>query len=638
VTIHRIKPTRRNFARRDFVIGAATVGAALGSMSLLGGCGFLPVSTTANTNGGSDSAGAAGGAGGAGDGKETISRAGGTLYIASHWPYSFDPFYLQELAGIQMAACLFDPLVKYDYRSKKLIPAAAQEWAANEDGTVFTFKLVKGARFHNGEAVTAFDFKYSWERLLKPSPFSDVSGNAVYIEMIQGARELMAGEADEALGIRVVDKLTFEVTLDAPFHDFPSLLTYPAFAPVPSTGEADDFYGFDGMPIGNGPFKIERAWDWSGTSLKLMRFDDYYGTSPLLNAVEFVFFESDREQDTGANDGGTLLAVVNKTADKTTGKATDKVADRAVDKVADRAVDASPLTYAQKTYASFEFGEVDVAQVPVEEFEDALIRYGESTDGYSMAPGNQTLSGPEAYTQFLMLNFAQEPLVDVGVRRALSYAINREAICKELYFDTRVPATGIVPPDVEGFRDGAWPAAVYDVGKARQELRDAGYPAGKGLAPVMLVVSNSREDRRLFEMIGADLEAAGFKVKTSLVANNSQYWEVLDNSAGLAVTGWIADFPIMEDFITPLFASFGGYNQFAYSNAEVDEGIMAARTKASESERIKAFQAVEDLIAADMPAIPLFFMRHTLVCSDRTTDLSVAPDGMLDLSKTWLSF
>jgi peptide/nickel transport system substrate-binding protein/oligopeptide transport system substrate-binding protein len=629
VTIHRKKPARRDFARRDFVIGAATVGVALGSMSLLGGCSFLPINTAANTGGGSDgSAGSAGDS--AGGGKETISRAGGTLYIASHWPYSFDPFYLQELAGIQMAACLFDPLVKYDYRSKKLIPAAAQEWTASEDGTAFTFKLVKGARFHNGEAVTAFDFKYGWERLLKPGPFSDASGNAVYIEMIQGAQELMAGEADEASGIRVVDKLTFEVTLNFPFHDFPHILTYPAFAPVPSTGEADDFYGFDGMPIGNGPFKIESAWDWSGTSLKFVRFDDYYGSSPLLNAVEFVFFESDREQDTGANDGGTLWEVANRI--------TDKAVDKIADKVANRTVDTSPLTYEQKTYESFEFGEVDVAHVPVEEFEDVLIRYGESMDGHSTTPGNQTLSGPEAYTQFLLLNFVEEPLADAGVRRALSYAINREAICKELYFDTRLPATGIVPPDVEGFRDGAWPAATYHVDKAKQELEDAGYPAGKGLAPLTLVVPNNREDRKLFEMIKADLEAVGFKVKTSLTANSSQFWEALDSSAGLAVTGWIADFSLMEDFITPLFASFGGYNQFAYSNAEVDEGIMAARAQASASERIKAFQAVEDLIAADMPVIPLFFMRHTLVCSDRTNDLSVAPDGMLDLSKTWLSF
>jgi peptide/nickel transport system substrate-binding protein/oligopeptide transport system substrate-binding protein len=607
VIINRAKPTRRDFTRRDFVVGAAAAGAAIGGMSLLGGCSFLPVNTTGDTSGKSIDGG-----------NEAVTRAGGTLYVASHWPYSFDPFYLQEVAGIQMAACLFDPLVKYDYRSKKLVAAAAREWMANEDGTVFIFKLVKDARFHNDEAVTAFDFKYGWERLLKPGPFSDVSGNASYIDMIRGAKELMAGEASEASGIRVVDKLTLEVTLDAPFYDFPHILTYPAFAPVPSTGEADDFYGFDGMPIGNGAFKMEGAWDWSGTSLKLVRFDDYYGTPPLVNGVEFTFFESDREQSTGAGDS-MMWEVANRPAGTSV-------------------ADAFPLTYEQKTYESFEFGEVDVAQVPVEEFEDALMRYGESTDGHSAAPGSQTLFGPEAYTQFLLLNFAKKPLTDAGVRRALSYAINREAICKELYLDTRLPATGIVPPDFEGFRDGAWPAAAYHVGKAKQELEDAGYPGGKGLAPITLVVSNNREDRKLFEMIGADLEAAGFKVKTSLTTDSGQFWEVLSSTAGLAITGWIADFPIMEDFITPLFASFGGYNQFAYSVAEVDEGIMAARAKAGKPERTRALQAVEDSIAADMPVVPLFFMRHTLVCSDRTNDLYIAPDGMFDISKTWLSF
>jgi peptide/nickel transport system substrate-binding protein/oligopeptide transport system substrate-binding protein len=139
-------------------------------------------------------------------------------------------------------------------------------------------------------------------------------------------------------------------------------------------------------------------------------------------------------------------------------------------------------------------------------------------------------------------------------------------------------------------------------------------------------------------MIEADLTAVGFTVKTTIAGDSNQFWSELRRSAGIALTGWIADFPIMEDFLTPLFASFGNYNQFGYHNSEVDTGIMVARSLASETQRIEAFQEIEDLISADMPVIPLFSMRHSLVCSDRVNDLYVAPDGLLDLANAWVIF
>jgi ABC-type transport system substrate-binding protein len=663
----------KKLTRRDFIIGASTAGVALGSASLLSGCSILFPGRRRGTGGTGANTDGLGGT----DGDARDNRRGGALYVASRWPYSIDPFYLQEMSGIQIAACLFDPLVRYDYQAGRLVGAAAESWMVTGEGTVFTFKLVEGARFHNNTEVTAADFKYCWERIFKPGYSGMVSPNAAYIAMIQGAEELIAGEADEVSGIKVVDKLTLEVTLTFPFHEFLQILAYPAFAPLPSTKVTDELYFVDEEPIGNGLFKMEETGGWQPDALRLARFDGYKGKLALLGKVEFRFFEPDSGQGTGSSSDDGLLeaayrpgramppivplvagvaspaaspAVLSAASPSSPARRAASSALSGASVAFDRfapgkrssglrlAADGAPMTYEEKAYEEFLFGPLDVAPIPVKEFEDARLQYGESADGHTSTPGNQTLNGLEAYTQFLFVNLAREPLADANVRKALSHAIDREAICRELYFDTRSPATGIVPPDIKGFRDGAWSATAYSVDKAKQALREAGYPEGRGLASITLVVSDDPDERRLFKMIETNLTDVGFTVKTAIATDGSQFWSELRRSAGLALTGWIADFPIMEDFLTPLFASFGNYNQFGYHNTEVDTGIMVARSLASETQRIEAFQEVEDLISADMPVIPLFSMRHSLICSDRVNDLYVAPDGLLNLANAWVTF
>ncbi|MDR2586910.1 MAG: ABC transporter substrate-binding protein [Coriobacteriales bacterium] len=621
-----------SFSRRDFFVGAAAAATAFGGLSLLGGCGLLLPRPDASEEE---------------DSVATLGKNGGTLIVASHWPYSFDPFYLQELAGAQIAQCLLDPLVRYDYQAQKLVPAAAESWQVNEEGTVFTFNLAPHARFHNGEPVTAADFKFSWERLLKPDPDGAFSDNAPLLSMVQGANELREGEAEEAVGIRVVDETTLEVTLTGAFHEFPYVLTYPAFAPLCAKSMGSDFFAFAREPLGSGPFKMAFDLEQMVDILRLARFNDYQGTPALLEAVEFWFFSSDMKlPESTSNDGeeeATLWEAAyrpgRRNGPAVTGSSPASSFTLAGGAVSPRKVDDKSFrTYEEKAYERFLSGEVDVAPVPVWELEDARARFGESQDGYTAAPGAQTLTGGEACTQFLVLNLVAEPLSNPKVREALSYAIDREALCEKLFLSANLPATGIIPPGVEGFRDGAWPAATYDLAKARQILSDAGYPEGKELAPLTLVVWDIESERALFKRIAADLRAAGFVVRVKTVLSDEEYQEALKENAGIATSGWIADFPLMENILNPLFASSGSFNQFEYSRAEVDEGITAARAIAGERERTQAFQAVDDLIAADMPVVPLYYTRLALVCSDRTNDFTAAPDGTTNLTKPWLSW
>jgi ABC-type transport system substrate-binding protein len=549
------------------------------------------------------------------------------------------------MAGIQIADCIFDPLIRYDYQTDTLVGAAAKNWTVAQEGTVFTFELVEDARFHNGETVGAADFKHSWERLFQPDSSGERSANASYLAMIQGAEELMAGEAEELSGVKVIDELTLEVTLASSFYDFERVLVYPALAPLPSSTLEDSFFSFERTPIGNGAFKIAYEASTAEDALRLIRFEDYRGEAALLNALEFHFFADDTETSEQPTADEPLwevawrrTAVPVAPAARATSAVPVAPVGRATPAALRTAADDILRTYEEKTYESFLFDELDLAALPAQECETARGRFGESADGYTAQPGEQTLFGTEVCTQFLQLNFNEEPLTDVNIRTALSYAIDRQALCTELFFDSHSPAGGIIPPGVEGFREGAWPASSYNLSKAKQLLSDAGYPEGEGLAPITLVFWDTATERALFEMIEKDLVAAGFTVRREPVATTTALWDKMKSSAALSASGWILDFPLMEGFLTSLFASFGSYNQLEYHNAEVDEGIKAARAIENKKERIAAYQAVDDIIAADMPIIPLSNPHHTLICSDRTNDLSIAPDGLAAFPKAWVSW
>jgi peptide/nickel transport system substrate-binding protein/oligopeptide transport system substrate-binding protein len=548
--------------------------------------------------------------------KNPASKKGGALTLASYWPTSLDPCYLGNYVDFQISSCLFDTLVRYDYQTEKLVGAAAESWQVSPDGTVFTFKLVDGASFHNGDPVTSRDFEYAWLRLLEPDAKGLYSSNAFPLLVVEGATEFSLGEADAVPGIATPDDLTLEITLVKPFYDFPVTLSYPPLAPVPSSGAARNPSSFGKQPIGNGAFMMEEAFVGVGTVLKLVRFEEYYGQKALVNVLEYAFYAGDAPQSDKPEEE-LILTAYRQVDDENAGR-----------------------TALEKAYEDFYRGILDYTEIPLDKIEEARASYGESRDGYHSEPGGQTLTGQEASTQFLSVNFLQEPLTDANVRKAVSYAINREALSEALTQGVYLEASGIVPPDVEGFRDGAWPASYYNSSRAKQCLQDAGYPDGKGLAPISLVYYGAFE-KQLFELIQTDLADVGIRanlVQIGAPGQKSSTQDLIDNSASLTFAGWIIDYPLMESFLTPLFTTDGVYNPFGYSNALVDEGIQTARGIKSAKERVTAYQEVEDIIAEDMPLIPLFFSRLSAVCSDRTNDLYVRPDDLVEVANAWVSW
>ena len=522
---------------------------------------------------------------------ETTSTGGAILNYYINTPVCIDPYNVQEDQGTQVEFQLFDSLMKYDFEAEELKPLACESFEASDDATKFTFHLIEGAKFHNGDPVTAEDFKRGWTRLVSPkSPIQSDRGPsqiAYHLSQVKGYDELAAGDADDFVGITCPDDLTLVVELSAAYADFPYVCSHPALAPVPAAAE-EDASNFYLAPIGNGAFMMKPGTKWEdGQYIDLVRFDDYYGDKAKIDGIHFGI-QKDIET----------------------------------------------------AYKEFQAGNFDVADVPTAQIDAAKADRGEAEDGYTMGDGGRMLLGAEPSTYYLVCNTTVEPFNNADFRKGVSLAINREAICKSIFKGTRTPADGIVPPGMDGYREGAWEYSAYDVDKANEFL-DKVAPMNGDSRGIEMVLSYNQDGghKEIMESVIGDLAKVGITA-TSDTPEWSALLSKYDNmDFQIGRLGWVADYPIMDNFLYPLFHSdsLGGDNKSGYSNPEVDKLIEEARTIVDDAARVAKMQEADALIGADLPVIPLMFYTHTLVGSDRVKSLYIDPQKKAYLARAELN-
>ena len=176
-----------------------------------------------------------------------------------------------------IVGAIFSGLVRLD-PDLEVVSDVAESWKRSEDGLTYTFTIDANARFHDGRAVTAADFKYAWERALHPGAGSATA--MTYLGDIVGAREMLAGAADSASGIEAPDARTLRVTIDAPRSYFLYKLAYPTAYVVDRANVERGGEAWTDAPNGTGPFKLKQ---WIKDELLVLeRNDDWHGGTPAL--------------------------------------------------------------------------------------------------------------------------------------------------------------------------------------------------------------------------------------------------------------------------------------------------------------------------------------------------------------------
>jgi oligopeptide transport system substrate-binding protein len=512
---------------------------------------------------------------------------GGTLEVALNEPSFIDPTTVYDSEGIQVAQALFDSLTQFDYVTNEVKPDVAESWDVNSDATQFTFHLKKGTKFQNGREVVAGDFKYAWERL------SDPANEAAYqglLSMVKGFDDFAADpkKAADIAGIKVVDDYTLHVDLASPYEDFPMVVAMVQCSPVPKEEVTKDPEAYARKPIGNGPFMM--AEPWGDQTIKVVKFPDYTGTKPHIDGIDFKVY----------SDAATALT-------------------------------------------DFDAGNLDFAHLgsTTAQYQTAVAKNGKADDGgLTSNPGHQVFDGPEMTIFGLAFNCQNSLFKDnADLRQALSLAVNRQAIVDALYAGIRKPATSIVPEGVPGYEDGAAQYAKFDLEAAKAALAKAGYPNGQGLPTIILSYPSNADFGPLVELVQANFEALGIKVKLDGLAG-PQYREKAgkggeDFMVGLST--WTADYPAVDNFIFNLYGSQGAANFSHVSDPAIDKAVNDARTMADKAQALAAAQAAVKLIGDFCPDMPLFYYHHFEIGSSRVNNLTYSPMGFLDFGDCWLS-
>jgi oligopeptide transport system substrate-binding protein len=245
--------------------------------------------------------------------------------------------------------------------------------------------------------------------------------------------------------------------------------------------------------------------------------------------------------------------------------------------------------------------------------------------------------GPYLSTYYYGMNLARKPFQgNVDLRKAFNYAVDRKAICEQVFEGGHSVSHGILPPGAQGFNPDL-KGYDYDPEKAREHLAKAGYPGGKGLPPIDLWVNNNQKLVQSAQKVQADLNAVGIPVRIRAVdfANFLQAVLGTGDTPGEALLykfGWQADYPDPSAFLYPLLHSRNAGpagNMSRYSNPRVDELLDRAQNLIRMEDRIPLYREAER-IAVEEDAAWLFVssMMERFLVKPYVKGVVLSPLGM----------
>ena len=521
--------------------------------------------------------------------------AGGTMTYFIDEPRSLEPRHAVDADSLAVISALFDPLVKVDpHDSTILIGAAAETFSSTATATVWTFELDQTARFSDGSPVRAQDFVYAFNRIANPQTVDTITREVApspiidSLALVVGFDEVITGTATTLSGVRALDDYTLQITLTRPFADFAYLMAHPAFSPLPQetvergTEHNGTLIPYGEMPIGNGAFKLDEPWRHD-QHLKTVRSDMYRGERPYLEGVTFRMY---RDVETA--------------------------------------------------YREFLAGNLDYTLIAPGEIEAAVTQFGSAPDGYRANPGEQVLLGGRALTYSLVLNNEHEQLANPAVRRAISRAIDREALCADIFADTHIPATNIVSPGVAGYVERAWADTRFDANTARSALAESGYPEGAGLVPFVFIYPYGTGHRDVAEQVQRDLATVGIRVELEELEWEAYLERLAAGAFGFASVSYGADYLSAYPFLEGAFASTSPENFARYRSEATDVALAEIATMDDNEIRSRRLEALNKTIAADNPVVPLTHPGIGTIVSTRMRDFSINVLMVPDWTNVWI--
>jgi oligopeptide transport system substrate-binding protein len=402
----------------------------------------------------------------------------------------------------------------------------------------------------DGNPVTAHDFVYALRRIQSPEVASQY---ASLLYLIKNAAEVNATELPpEELGVRAIDDKTLEITLEYPAPYLPGLLSHYTTYPVPS--HAIETYGDSWIQpdniVVNGPYKL--VYWRTGDQLVADKNPTGFGAADACFG-RVVYFELE-----------DLTAVENK----------------------------------------IQAGELDINNA----FDGAR-----STEIEAKLPGWPRTT-PALITTYWSFNTQVAPFDDVRVRQALSMALDREFMVKNVLTPGYVPAYSMVPPGIDNYAvarpeiDWKDLPRAERLAEAKRLLEEAGYGPDNPLS-FEFIHRSTDDNPKVAPVAQANWADIAPWVDPVIVKQDTKvlYARLRQSDFEVSDAAWVADFDDPINFLYLLDSNTGQQNYGDYSNPEYDALLQRSNQELDLAKRAEIFAEAEQLMLEDYPITPMWF-------------------------------
>lgn len=518
-------------------------------------------SGTSSSAGTSSTASDSGDSSAAEEGETATGGSGGTLNMRNTMePTSLNTLlatYAYDFTPINaMIECLYR-----DDENDVPQPAGAETVDISDDKLVYTFHLREDATWSNGDPVVATDYEFAWQQALNPEVASDY---AYMLYFIHNAEPYFNGEVEwSEVGVKVIDDYTLEVTLDNPLPYATDLFAFPTLAPI------------------NQKFYEEVGADKYATDAEYFCCNGMYELTEWSHNSEIVFEK--REEYWNADAVGPDTIVYKIITDSQAG----------LNSYLSREID----------YTDLDSGEV------VQQAEAAGFEVGVK---------------PARSSYYLIVNTEDEFMSNQNLRLALAYSIDKQALIDTVYQNDNQPMTSFTPPAIMGAAGADGPTFQEALLEERGEM----YPASGDLEKAQEYLQAALEELGCtVDELNLSIDCADDSLRRNcatflqeqwrqnlgienIAVNSMQTKQVSANRQSgdycMSLGGWSPDYNDAINFLD-LWVTDGGNNDSFWSNEEYDNLIAQATAEADEEVRQQYLFDAEEILAAEMPIIPLYW-------------------------------
>ncbi len=531
-------------------------------------------------------------------------RLNETEYIRNLFPHA-----IVDVYSYRVASQIYEGLFKFDHTSLKPVNNLAESYTIDDSHTVYTIKLKKGVFFHDdecfsggkGRELKATDVKYCFTRLCTQN--RDNLGFGVFYDILKGAKAYYDASkggnqpAFELEGVKVVDDYTVQLTLNKPNSLFLMHLARPQTFVFPK--EAYEKYGMEMRikAVGTGAFRLAQVDD--DIAIILKKNPTYHGVDKFNNKLPFL--------------------------------------------------DAINIQFIRdKKTELFEFkkGNLDMMyRLPTDYIIEILEETTTDTEGkYSKY---ELQREPEMQTQLFVFNTQKGIFANADVRKAFSYAIDREKILDFVLNGEGYAAGlhGLTPPSFSDYDISKVPGYSFNPDSARYFLKKAGYAGGKGFPKVTLDF-NAEGDRhtnvavevqkQLKDNLNVDLDfnmIPAAQIAEKGVSGNFQ----------LLRMSWVADYPSPENFlwmwvskdVPPAEGGTSYPNIPRFINKKFDELYDRGLNAISDVEANKAFMQAETAAMREAPILALWYDEGYRLLQSKVKNFPNNPMQYRDFSEVY---